>query len=228
MTNSVMVTDLEWTLRAVREVTGVRPSCVRPPYGDIDDRVRAVFKAMRLKTYMWNYDTNDYKLVNNPGSVDVVGNAKNRAAGWSSRSVGVISLEHDLTSTTAKLGKPVIDAIRSQGMTPMSIAQCTRPVTLGDRCGTINNSRCPGSQCCSQYNYCGTTTAHCGTGCKPLFGTCTTTTTAPSLPVSSNYKCGKAEGTRCPGTECCSQYNWCGTTAGHCSTGCQPLYGTCN
>ncbi|CUS11968.1 unnamed protein product [Tuber aestivum] len=50
---------------------------------------------------------------------------------------------------------------------------------------------------------------------------------------SPNGRCGaQFSGYSCtslPGTyQCCSQYNWCGETLGHCGTGCQPAYGRCN
>jgi Chitin recognition protein len=40
-------------------------------------------------------------------------------------------------------------------------------------------------------------------------------------------QCGPSINTRCLPTQCCSQWGWCGITAAHCSTGCQPSYGTC-
>lgn len=93
-------------------------------------------------------------------------------------------------------------------------------------CGpTAGNARCmdASAPCCSQYGWCGITTAHCSTGCQPLFGMCGAV--APP-PVSGN--CGPTAGNaRCSGTECCSQYGWCGTTSAHCEAGCQSLFGTC-
>ena len=243
MTTSVVVTDLEWTLRIVQEVTGVRPKCLRPPYGDIDDRVRAIVKAMGLTVYLWNYDTSDYLLNTTPGSVNVAGNAKNYAAGWNSRSVGVVSLEHDYTVATASQAKPLIEGVKSQGMIPMSIEQClggsVPPPVLGistnGKCGPIEKTKCPNNQCCSKYNYCGVNSANCETGCQTLYGRCgmiTTTTTSSgstptNLPVSINGKCGPIEKTKCPNNQCCSKYNYCGVNSANCETGCQTLYGRC-
>ncbi|RHZ82798.1 hypothetical protein Glove_103g226 [Diversispora epigaea] len=47
--------------------------------------------------------------------------------------------------------------------------------------------KCPNNLCCSQWGWCGSTSAYCGTGCQPLYGRCTgittttlkTTTTTP-------------------------------------------------
>lgn len=44
-------------------------------------------------------------------------------------------------------------------------------------CGAGTTFKCTGAatdgSCCSQYGFCGDTTAHCGTGCQAQFGTCT-------------------------------------------------------
>jgi hypothetical protein len=63
----------------------------------------------------------------------------------------------------------------------------------------------------------------------------TPTTTVPgSTPtggsVSTDGTCGGTKGFKCTGSSfgnCCSQYGWCGSTADHCSTGCNSVFGTC-
>lgn len=58
----------------------------------------------------------------------------------------------------------------------------TSTLTAGDgSCGTGTNFLCTGAAtfgaCCSQYGFCGDTTAHCGTGCQADYGNCTTVAT---------------------------------------------------
>ncbi|CAG8477882.1 9164_t:CDS:2 [Funneliformis mosseae] len=103
------------------------------------------------------------------------------------------------------------------------------PVSTNGKCGSSAGTRCASGSCCSQYNFCGTTSAYCSTGCQSSFGTCGTTSTPPptGLPISTDGKCGSSAGTRCPDGSCCSQYNFCGTTSDYCSTGCQSSFGTC-
>ena len=43
---------------------------------------------------------------------------------------------------------------------------------MGGACGPAVNARCPASQCCSQYGWCGIEPAHCGAGCQAAWGTC--------------------------------------------------------
>lgn len=44
--------------------------------------------------------------------------------------------------------------------------------------------------------------------------------------LQKRENCGPGIGS-CANGECCSQYNWCGTTSDHCGNNCQPQYGTC-
>jgi peptidoglycan/xylan/chitin deacetylase (PgdA/CDA1 family) len=80
---------------------------------------------------------------------------------------------------------------------------------------------CPGSQCCSIYNFCGSTDAYCAVGnCGSQCTTTNTTTpTNTTTVISTDGTCGG--NVICPNNECCSQYNFCGFTADHCGVGCQ-------
>ncbi|KAI9277804.1 hypothetical protein BY458DRAFT_432697 [Sporodiniella umbellata] len=62
ITNHQIVAELYWTLRAIKEATGVTTRCWRPPFGDTDDRVRAIAHQMGLRTILWNSDSFDWKL----------------------------------------------------------------------------------------------------------------------------------------------------------------------
>ncbi|KAF1947976.1 glycoside hydrolase/deacetylase [Clathrospora elynae] len=121
-------------------------------------------------------------------------------------------------------------------------------VSTDGTCGAASGFTCSGStfgNCCSQYNYCGTTTGHCGTGCNAAFGTCTGGAAAPTKATgtstaaapaatkktSTDGTCSGTSGFTCSGSSfgnCCSQYNYCGTTTGHCGTGCKSAFGTCS
>ncbi|KAF2824233.1 hypothetical protein CC86DRAFT_296515, partial [Ophiobolus disseminans] len=50
--------------------------------------------------------------------------------------------------------------------------------------------------------------------------------------VTTNARCGKEGSSQtCKGSkwgDCCSPYSYCGSTADHCSTGCQSGFGNCN
>jgi predicted carbohydrate-binding protein with CBM5 and CBM33 domain len=71
----------------------------------------------------------------------------------------------------------------------------------GGTCGNGNrgNGVCASGECCSQWGWCGTSSAHCsGSGS----GTC------------GNGNRGNGV---CANRQCCSQWGWCGTSSAHCS-----------
>lgn len=59
MTNEQIVAEMKWTEKAIADVTGYRVKYMRPPYGDIDDRVRFVLKKMGYVVVDWGGDTFD-------------------------------------------------------------------------------------------------------------------------------------------------------------------------
>ena len=107
-------------------------------------------------------------------------------------------------------------------------------------CGVGTTYQCAKSgECCSQYGWCGTTSAYCSSGCQSGYGICSSDTSSasaaptigqypPSLQNSPDSTCGTFTNYKCAKSgECCSQYGWCGTTSAYCSSGCQSGYGIC-
>jgi hypothetical protein len=110
----------------------------------------------------------------------------------------------------------------------------------GGACGAAVNARCFSGQCCFQYNYCGVTSDHCSSMCQPLYSAensacrgAAPPVTPPSVtpPLTGGITtavpggaCGAAANARCSSGQCCSQYGYCGVTAGHCDSTCQSLY----
>ena len=54
--------ELYYTGKIIKTVLGVTPRCWRPPFGDVDDRVRAIAAGLGLRTILWQEDTNDWKI----------------------------------------------------------------------------------------------------------------------------------------------------------------------
>lgn len=63
LTNEEIVAEMYWTHKAIKEVLGITPKCWRPPYGDVDDRVRSIVWQMGMSTIIWDQDSNDWNLV---------------------------------------------------------------------------------------------------------------------------------------------------------------------
>ncbi|CEI98097.1 hypothetical protein RMCBS344292_12214 [Rhizopus microsporus] len=103
LTNEQIVAELKWNELAIKEVTGVAPKYFRPPYGDIDNRVRDVAAALGFIPVIWNHDTNDWAAASNPHSFKeswIDGNVTKWAQEAKHAKVGGISLEHDLYEKT--------------------------------------------------------------------------------------------------------------------------------
>ncbi|CAD6579930.1 MAG: chitin deacetylase [Tremellales sp. Tagirdzhanova-0007] len=138
LTNEEIVAELGWTKQVIKDTIGVTPNTFRPPYGDIDDRVRAIAAQMGLTPIIWtsitangtttDFDTTDWNI---PGG---------EATGESSLTKfeeildvyvpeltsGFIVLEHDLYQQTVDLavGYVLPMAIASGKFQLKSIISC--------------------------------------------------------------------------------------------------------
>jgi hypothetical protein len=111
-------------------------------------------------------------------------------------------------------------------------------INTSDRCGAqFNGLTCKGStfgECCSKYNYCGTTSGHCGSGCQTGYGVCTTSSppvAATASKVSTDGSCAGSKGLTCQGSafgNCCSQHGYCGKSSAYCGEKCNAKFGTCS
>ncbi|KAG8950771.1 chitin deacetylase [Tulasnella sp. 424] len=120
LTNEQIVAELGWTRQAIKDVIGVSPRTMRPPYGDIDDRVRAVCAAMGLTPIIWTgvgeqeFDTDDWKIAGGTAT------GTSSFAAWKqivtqadTLNTGFIVLEHDLyqQSVDMAVGYIIPDAL---------------------------------------------------------------------------------------------------------------------
>ncbi|KAL1412790.1 hypothetical protein Q8F55_000538 [Vanrija albida] len=104
LSNEQVLGELGWTMQAIADLTGGRiPAYWRPPYGDVDNRVRTIAKAVfGLETVLWNRDTNDWKIGSDPAYT--IESVKGILDGWLNgpRSPGILALEHEITSATVE------------------------------------------------------------------------------------------------------------------------------
>ncbi|KNF03862.1 hypothetical protein PSTG_02952 [Puccinia striiformis f. sp. tritici PST-78] len=108
LNDTAVLGEIGWTLQIIFDLSGGRlPAFWRPPFGDVDNRVRAIAKnVFGLQTVIWNQDTNDWCLT--PQNTNTCGaeGPSNQAAldVEMSRFVkmpknpGLIILEHELTT----------------------------------------------------------------------------------------------------------------------------------
>jgi len=111
LTNAQIIAELGWSKKVIKDAIGVTPNMMRPPYGDIDDRVRAISVAMGLKPVIWTrvsptvtFDTGDWNIAGNiTTSFQVIQNWENILGNLSLIKNGFIVLEHDLWEQTVEI-----------------------------------------------------------------------------------------------------------------------------
>jgi len=111
LTNEQIVAELGWTRKAIKSILGITPLLMRPPFGDIDDRVRAISLAMGMIPVLWTstkdggkFDTGDWKVASGAISGNQsVATFEQILTNATQISSGFIVLEHDLFEITVDL-----------------------------------------------------------------------------------------------------------------------------
>lgn len=131
--------ELGWTIQIIHDLTGVVPLYYRPPYGDVDNRVRALAKhVFGLTTTLWNCDSSDWSLNQTfalgdfldppmngfgvPESVNMINQQINQ--GPNEANVGKIILEHELSFESIEAFKLSFPNLRDKGWVTCNLADC--------------------------------------------------------------------------------------------------------
>ncbi|KAL0573019.1 hypothetical protein V5O48_008947 [Marasmius crinis-equi] len=115
-------------VQAMKLITGVTTKCFRPPYGDIDDRVRSIAGGLGLRTILWSYDSEDAD-VGIPGiteqSVDTsYNNFIEMAKNGTFANAGTILLQHEVNKFTVTKAMEYYPKLKEaiQHIVPVSVA----------------------------------------------------------------------------------------------------------
>ncbi|KAI9489770.1 hypothetical protein BDB00DRAFT_841337 [Zychaea mexicana] len=100
-TNEQIVAELKWTEQAIKEIIGVSPVLVRPPQGDMDDRVRNITEQLGFKIAIWSHDTFDWEIGTNPTVTPQ--SIEQEVTSWLNTATGGISLQHDRVNETVNV-----------------------------------------------------------------------------------------------------------------------------
>ncbi|KAI8096696.1 uncharacterized protein BX664DRAFT_291731 [Halteromyces radiatus] len=159
LTNEQIVAELKWNEQVIKEVTGVSPRFFRPPYGDIDNRVRDVAKALGFSAVIWTHDTNDWALTENPNfkASWIDGNVTKWASEAASSPNGGVSLEHDLYNVTVDAAVRVLPTfLKTWKVT--TVGACNQQISYKEGAGTsvsatnATTSAAPSSSASSKPN----------------------------------------------------------------------------
>ncbi|KAG9017524.1 hypothetical protein FRB90_000949 [Tulasnella sp. 427] len=100
LSNEEAMAELGWTMQIIYDMTGGRvPRYWRPPYGDSDNRIRAIARLFGLQQVDWNQDTDDWQIQNKKTTqAQIEALLKKFIEG--PKSPGLIILEHELYPET--------------------------------------------------------------------------------------------------------------------------------
>ncbi|KAJ3119108.1 chitin deacetylase [Phlyctochytrium bullatum] len=120
ISNEKIVSEVEWNLKAIEDVVGVRPRYIRPPFGEASNRVLKVLGAMGLQVVLWNMDTDDWGHPDNITDTLKAGIANLKSDGGT----GGISLQHDLEEKWVSAGLGTVKMVKDAGYSLATIEKC--------------------------------------------------------------------------------------------------------
>jgi len=119
-----IIAELKWTEAAIKQAVGLTPKYMRPPFGDYDDRVRAIATQLGYKVVIWDRDTNDWMSADDKSFqlTWIEGNFTQ----WVTKqaTTGHISLEHDLYKQTAERAQIALSIVTQAGFNIKPVAVC--------------------------------------------------------------------------------------------------------
>ncbi|KAK7204419.1 chitin deacetylase [Myxozyma melibiosi] len=118
LTTREIVGQLQWSIWAMNATAGVIPRFFRPPFGGVDNRVRAIAERLGLTVVVWDLDTNDWRLNDRSRSAAEIGG---QIRTWREGGVKGIMLEHDTTAATVEAGVWISKLV---GKTNYTVADC--------------------------------------------------------------------------------------------------------
>ena len=120
--------ELEQSIAAIEQVTGVRPGVLRPPYGSTSEDVQQICREMGVVIANWNVDTEDWRVRDADAILNhVLDNARD----------GAIVLCHDLYQETAAAMERAVAALAEQGYQLVSVSELLQARAGGGSAGKI-------------------------------------------------------------------------------------------
>ncbi|TPX65507.1 hypothetical protein SpCBS45565_g05169 [Spizellomyces sp. 'palustris'] len=114
LTNEQIVAEILYTEAWIVRTLGVKPRFFRPPFGDADDRVRAIIGALGYNNIMWAFDSMDSHTTDVNAVVNV-------AKSWFHPQKGFIALEHSLSNVTNAMSIAVLQAVQQTPNFPLKL-----------------------------------------------------------------------------------------------------------
>ncbi|KAK9456299.1 hypothetical protein V1511DRAFT_497092 [Dipodascopsis uninucleata] len=122
LSNNDIVAQLQWSIWAMNATAGVIPQFFRPPFGGLDNRVRAIAHRLNLSAIVWDLDTNDWQLNDHSRTGEEI---YDQIRLWQNSRINGIMLEHDSTENTVMAG---IEISKIIGNSAITAANCNDPL----------------------------------------------------------------------------------------------------
>lgn len=106
--------EIQKSSNIIENEIGSSPTLLRPPYGALNDKVKAVSLAKRLSIILWSVDSLDWKSRNKDAVNEEV---------MSHVAPGSIVLLHDIHPTTADALPQLLDSLEKEGYQMVTVSQ---------------------------------------------------------------------------------------------------------
>lgn len=110
--------QIKRTNEEIKDLTGVTPELIRPPYGDFNNKVNSVIKSMGMTSVLWTLDTRDWESRNPKKIFQSVKNSKNLD--------GKIILMHSIYDETASASEQIIPWLQKHGYQLVTVSELVK------------------------------------------------------------------------------------------------------
>lgn len=120
LSREAIIADVEACSDKIEAVTGVRPTLIRPPYGEYDNNVISTIRSIGMEPIQWDVDSLDWKEI--PAD-EICQRVISRV------SPGSIVLFHNAALHTPEALPTIIETLLQDGYTFVPISQLILPGT---------------------------------------------------------------------------------------------------
>lgn len=120
LSNEEIIAQFQWSIWAMNATGNHIPKYYRPPYGGIDDRVRAIARMFGMQAVVWDHDSFDWQMESKPPQRGK-GHVLNDIKKWQALDKGGLILEHDVYASTVDAA---IEANAIIGSDQLTVAEC--------------------------------------------------------------------------------------------------------
>ncbi|MBO5340743.1 MAG: polysaccharide deacetylase family protein [Oscillospiraceae bacterium] len=131
LSTQAIMDDLNACNDKIEAITGVRPTLIRPPYGDYDDNSIRAIRSMGMEPIQWDVDSLDWKDLS---AADITRRVTSKVG------PGSIVLFHNAAKHTPEALSGVIERLLQEGYTFVPISQI---ILTGDYTIDHTGKQCP-------------------------------------------------------------------------------------